>query len=200
LLNLNFTDVSASIALILSILAILFTYKSVKITKFIETITNQRINWISTLRDDFSKILTLLLQFKRFKKFAKDTEWWLESDAYFEMNPEQIFDLHEEIKEREKQKNIIVLKAKQTETITLIELLILRLNEVDDINLISMLELTKDSFLENDDTDLSEKFIDQMKSEIKQLLKFEWERVKQEVKKGGHVHAKRKNKSDIFWS
>ena len=200
LLNgINVTSLSALVALLLSILAIIFSYKGVKVTKYIETITSQRIKWIGELRNDLSKVLTLAILFRKFKNAAAATDEWLESDEYFRLDHEERYEVDAEIDELKRHRTSIVGRVRGDNTINIVELAILRLNDVDDVKLIELLERLKEAFISNNDREISDEFIVELRTEIKTLLKTEWETVKSEVSKGGKVNRWRRNVDESFW-
>lgn len=193
-------QITSVIAVILSISAILYSYKGIKVTKYIETITNQRIQWIDSLRKDLSQILTFANLYKQFLRDAEATTWWIESDEYFQQEPEEMAESDAEIIIRKDKKKKIIAEVKKSENINIIELVILRLNDIDDSILLERLEKLKNAFLENKNEIITDGFIIELRKEIKILLKSEWERVKLEVRKGGNINAwKNRPKKTVFW-
>jgi len=199
-IRMSVEQIISMLALILSVIAIVFSYKGIKVTKYIETITNQRIKWIETLRNDLSRIVTFAVLYKRFKEDAEATAWWVESDEYFRLDPQERSDTDEEIENIKDKRKRIISEVKKSENINVIELAIIRLNETDDIVLIQKLEALKQAFLLNKEEIVTDDFIIELRNEIKKLIKVEWERVKLEVRKGGNINGwKGKTKRSSFW-
>lgn len=195
-------EIAGLIALVISLFSIVYTYKGIKHSKYVETITDQRIKWIDTLRNDFSKVLTLAVLLRRFNDSAESAEYFEETNEYYELEPEDRYEVDEEISEIRKKRKILIKESTDRETINTIELAILRLNENDDKVLIDKLEVIKNGFLKKEYDKITDKFVENLRYLIKELLKKEWERVKFEVRKGGFVNVKgnKTKKTDTFWN
>ena len=93
-------------------------------------------------------------------------------------------------------KNKLESEINKIELIRKIDLSIMRLNQSDDAELIAALEKSKGYVLSADyDFNKIERFIKKLRSEVSIVLKKEWEKVKQEVKKGGLINEKRTKKA-----
>ena len=192
----NLTDIIAFIALSISVLTILYTRKNLKTTKYIETITNQRIEWIEKLRNDFSKILTHVSSIK----YCVDL---IDYDRH-EGNPHNPNDFEEHIgfedHVKEKQKELIAVERNNLEIYNLIELCILRINEKDDYEIIKILKKIQKNIISNSYSGITEKLIGLLKINIRTLLKNEWEKVKDETIKGGRIYVKSKYKKNNVYN
>lgn len=198
--SIKFETIISILATIISIAAVIYTYKGVKISKYIETITNQRIIWIDKLRSDFAHIITLAVMLRRFSEENSSADTFLETDEYFMLDPWDRDDADQSIADIREKHRIIIKDTYTKDTINKIENSILKLNAVDDKNLIDKLEILKNAFLRREHNSITEKYISQLKKDVKQLLKNEWEMVKLEVRKGGFVNAQNtSSKHKAFW-
>ncbi len=179
----DFSNIIALLAVIFSIISIIFARKNIKTIKFIETITNQRIIWIDNLRNDFSKILVhanTLMQFEYIRYMQRNyngADDPVERDAYNSF-------LTQKKSEYEK------CRLNSYEIVNLIELAILKLNDTDDIELIKQLEQLETIYYYQKYNDLTKEFIKDLRMHIKQILKSEWEKVKMETIRGRGVKFK----------
>ena len=201
MLKFKFEEIAGIIALFFSFVSILYSYKGIKHSKYVEIITGQRIRWIDVLRKDFSKILTLAILLRRFNDQADSAKEFEETDEFYNLEPEERLEAYKELQDIKTNKKMIIKEATNRDTINTIELAILKLNENDDKDLIEKLEILKTAFLIKDYKPISDDFVYRLRILIKKLLKNEWEKVKKEVRKGGILNGKRrKNKENSFWS
>lgn len=192
----NLTDIIAIIALSISVLTILYTRKNLKTTKYIETITNQRIEWIEKLRNDFSKILTHVSSIKYCVDLIDYHRH--EGNPHNPNNFEDHIGFEDHVSE--KRKELIEVEKNNLEIYNLIELCILRINENDDYELIKILKKIQKSIISNSYTGITDKIIELLKNNIKTLLKNEWEKVKDETIKGGRTYVKSKYKKNNVYN
>lgn len=195
--GLKIEEIAGLIALVISVISILYAYKGIKHSKYVETITNQRIKWIDILRSDFSRILTLAILLKSLNDQDESASSFMSSNEYNELELEDKDSIDEQISNTKKKKKEIIKKISEGESINTIELAILRLNDKDDKDLIEKLEIMKNCFLKGSYKSITDVFIVKLRSSIKQLLKNEWEKVKLEVKRGRLVNEPNKRKSWI---
>jgi hypothetical protein len=187
----NFTPITAGLAGIISLIAVIYTRNNIKTQKYIETITSQRIKWIDTLRNDLAGIISDLylthfadnsvIKYEEFMEHEgpEDLEQAISLDKYKNQLDALVGEFRENIK--------------KTDLIRKIDISIMRLNQDDDQLLISELEKARKLVLKGcgkfGDT---ESLIISLRLEMSKILKNEWEKVKREVQKGGLVNGKRK--------
>jgi hypothetical protein len=192
----NINTTVSFLAVFISLLTIRYTRKNIKTSKYIETITQQRIKWIDTLRNDFSEILAQSVVLK-FTYDVKEMDELVGQPDNISSPLEQfqydefVSDNINELSIREKNNFIIISK---------IELAILRLNDKDDIELLKILKLLKKLVLSKRYTEIDDGLLDKLRNSIKILLKNEWEKVKKEVTKGGNLIASKKKLSDKYFN
>jgi len=131
-MEISIQDLISLIALILSVTGILYTRKNIKLTKYIDTITNQRIKWVDCLRVDLSKILSLAKLSKEYSQTTESVENYLNSPESDEMDYEDRLELDESLSDLRKNKNLVLSKIQDIETLHLIDLVLLKLNTIDD--------------------------------------------------------------------
>lgn len=174
------TNIVALIAVLISFITVWYTRKNLKTKKYIETITQQRILWISTLRADFSLILAQTITLKYCHEVEiNDREVGYPGE---DNDPENIAEYGDFVKNKNREK--IDREQYNFQTISRIELSILRLNDNDDSKLIETLEKIKIIYLNNYYYEITDELIVELRNNIKKLLKKEWEKVKLETKKG----------------
>jgi hypothetical protein len=168
--------------------------------QYVETITSERIKWISDLRNNFSEIISYLYLSVYVEK--EGDEWWNEYTEYRDQN-ELVTrdDAEEDLEVSMKIKRFRDMARKETSDennvlfIKRVDALIMKLNDQDedDKKLIRMLGEAKTlPFFLFEKGEIINK-IDELKKMMRLILKNEWERVKKEVQKGGLVNGKRKN-------
>ena len=109
-MEISIQDLISLIALILSVTGILYTRKNIKLTKYIDTITNQRIKWVDCLRVDLSKILSLAKLSKEYSQTTESVENYLNSPESDEMDYEDRLELDESLSDLRKNKNLVLSK------------------------------------------------------------------------------------------
>jgi hypothetical protein len=187
-------------AMLLSIFSLVYNRKNVKMQQYVETITSERIKWISDLRNNFSEIISYLYLSVYVEK--EGDEWWNEYTEYRDQN-ELVTrdDAEEDLEVSMKIKRFRDMARKETSDennvlfIKRVDALIMKLNDQDedDKKLIRMLGEAKTlPFFLFEKGEIINK-IDELKKMMRLILKNEWERVKKEVQKGGLVNGKRKN-------
>ncbi len=189
----NVSTIVAFLAVVISLLTVVYTRKNIKTQKYIETVTNQRILWIDTLRNDFSQILshTSTLRFCQ-KVEIDDKEVGYPGD---DPSSEDLYEYNDFVRDISHEKKL--RESKNYEIVTKIELSILRLNDDDDINLIKDLEKLKRIYQGKYYLEIDDKYIERLRKNIKKILKAEWEKVKQETVRGG-LKRERKNSENIL--
>jgi len=178
--------------LMASFITVWFTRKNLRTTKYIDTITIERIKWIQIVREDFNELISsILIHIKnsnylnnlRDEKISQDLTQDLVG-GYHEPTDEL---LQERSRLNQNIENIEMafLKTLTRSEITSKALLIkLKLNPRDDYEIICELEKIANFFsdysmeMKEFDIDLNSVVL-----KIQYLLKREWDKVKDEVKK-----------------
>lgn len=183
ILGSNCSNILSVIAVIVSITAIVFTRKNIKTQKYIDTVTNQRVKWIDTLRSDFSDIIahSEMINYCHYIE-QRDIHVGYEHDPN---HPEDEYDYKDFVKNINNEKKNLELK--NFDIVAKIELSIMRLNETDDIHLIKLLDDLKIYFQSRDYEKIGNELTSKLRKEIKIILKNEWEKVKSETIKGGNL-------------
>lgn len=179
-----------------TLVTLYYTRRNLKTTKYIDTITSERIKWIGKLRDDLSLLTSWINIFISNKKYLNelsadyeelDTQESMTNPHRDEPWPMILKDMSDN---KEKQDNLIrelggVSRQKIIEKIYLIKL---RLNPKDDSRAIELLDSLLKNFMppefDCEKYDLIIKELHEFVSLSQQLLKEEWDKVKNETKKG----------------
>lgn len=190
----NPTIAISACSMLISLLALFYARNNIKMQKYIDVVTAQRIKWIGELRADFSAILSYVylstyvedVADKWQNNFEENIEDFFGDDEWYYSAKDNINRLYE-------------AKTKSTpenyaEFIRRIDLCILKLNPSDsrDEKLIEELEKFKLVPYDHQPGSLNELLI-KIRDMMGEILKSEWDRVKKEVQKGGLVNGKRKN-------
>lgn len=190
----NIAGITAFCAMAVSLLAVLYTRSNIKVQKYIDTITMQRIKWIDTLRNDLSDIISGIYLVGYCEQKVKEYDDFM--DNVGPDTREQAISLDKYGDELNELKNKLKSEINKIELIRKIDLSIMRLNQADDAKLIAALENSKVHVLTADyDFNKIVGFIKELRTEVSIVLKNEWEKVKQEVKKGGLINEKRSKKA-----
>ncbi len=173
-----------------SIATILYTRKNLRTSKYIETITNERIKWIQSVRDEFSELISSILIHKTNDGYLND----LKDDKLLQNHTEHLAgaymehsedDLREYTKVKSGITNIenAISKVLTRSEISYKAMLIkLKLNPNDDYEIIKDLDEIVSYF-----SDYSNGIagfgvnLNLTTVEVQKLLKREWEKVKVEV-------------------
>ena len=184
---------SALTGLIASILTVWFTRKNLKTTKYIDTITNERIKWIQIVRADLTELVSALLIHNKNTEYLNDLINEKEQQDYtnYVISREPDSYENEELRDySELQKNIenaqIDFKKvlSRSEIVNKAILLKLRFNPYEDMDIINQLNIVIDNY-----ADYSKKTkdimidINELTNKSQQVLKREWDKVKHEVDK-----------------
>ncbi|MFA5556283.1 MAG: hypothetical protein WCY06_02945 [Flavobacteriaceae bacterium] len=180
-----------NIGVILTFLATLFsiyyTRKNIKTTKYIETITTERIKWISIIRQDISEIISNI--FETLENFKKEINF-ISSQDPSEKHRNSVAYEHQENVLNARTENALAFNERTSFVVLIGKLMVfkLRLNHKEDKEIIRII----DYFIEFYQLEYkSDKDIINAKIEIKNLteniqimLKQEWEKVKEESRGG----------------
>lgn len=182
-------------SMLISLLALFYARKNLKMQKYIDVVTTQRIKWIGELRADFSAILSYVY----LSTYVEDVaaKWQLNFDENVEEffgDDEGYYSVQDNLKRFRQVKISESTPENYAEFIRRIDLCILKLNPSDsrDEKLIEELEKFKLLPYDHQPGTLNELLI-KIRDMMGEILKSEWERVKKEVRKGGLVNGKRKN-------
>ena len=194
--NIPMTIAVSACSMLISLLALFYARKNLKMQKYIEVVTAQRIKWIGELRADFSAILSYVY----LSTYVKDVAdiWQSNFDEYggdaFDGDDEGYYSTQDNIKNFREAKKSASTPENYAEFIRRIDLCILKLNPSDsrDEELIEELEKFKLIPYDHQPETLKDLLM-KIRNMMSEILKCEWERVKQEVRKGGLVNGKRKN-------
>ena len=181
-------------SMLVSLLALFYARKNLKMQKYIDVVTAQRIKWIGELRADFSAILSYVY----LSTYVEDVADKWQNNV--EENIEEFFGDDEwYYSAKDNIKRLYDARTKSTpenyaEFIRRTDLCILKLNPSDlrDEKLIEELEKLKLIPYDHQPGTLNELLI-KIRDMMGEILKSEWERVKKEVQKGGLVNGKREN-------
>jgi hypothetical protein len=177
-----FVLIGISVTFITALLSLHYTRKNLKTSKYIETITTERIKWLETIRSEYSQIASkILLSLKLFKLQIEEQEeianQSTEKNVY-----ENFFDA--ETKTALNQKEILWSTSEFVQKLTLFKL---RLNPIDDLNTLETLDYFINLYLNTEFSNKNnvleaEKKINDLTLSIQKMLKDEWEKCKDETK------------------
>ena len=191
-------------AMLLSIFSLIYNRKNVKMQQYVDTVTNERIKWISALRNDFSYIISYIYLAVYVEKSAEEWEENYEENFFLRHDDPEDISVEEniefaEVKDKIKSYQSMGMKERNdtnnSRYIKKIDSVVMKLNVYDenDKELIQILEDARFLPFGLYDRKTIETKIKKLKSIMRKTLKNEWERVKKEVQKGGLVNGRRKN-------
>ncbi|WP_439185844.1 hypothetical protein [Carboxylicivirga taeanensis] len=179
-----------------TLITLYYTRRNLKTTKYIDTITSERIKWIEKLRDDLSTLTSWITIFVSNNKYLNqliDESEELEHQD-FQTNPHEDEPwpmIMKEMADNKGEQNMLVSELKGVSRLRIIEkihLIKLRLNPNDDIRAIELLDILLEFFTPPKfETKKSEEVNNAIKEFItisQQILKDEWDKIKTETKKG----------------
>ncbi len=164
---------------------IYFTRKNLKTTKYIDVITTERIKWLSIIRKEVSELISLITETLIFyENELDDIESQNPSDDY--INDQNYKYQKHYFDSLTKNALIINEKISFRELNTRLNLLKLRFNPNEDIQIISILDnfitFYKSEYKTKQDLDKANSELKLLFSNIQKMLKNEWEKVKSESK------------------
>lgn len=190
---------SALLAFLGTIIAIYYTRKNMKTTKYIDTITSERIKWLELIRQDISilcsELIVLFTNAKQGIFLLKQQEQLLSrlSKPIEELDKDDYpRKMHSENKEKinEIKKNIRN-KEKHIQLIKQINIIILRLNPIEDKSIIDRLKILKITIQEekftSDNVEQCLEITEWIIEKAQNMFKAEWEKVKKETLKGSKL-------------
>jgi hypothetical protein len=166
---------------IASILTIYFTRKNLKTSKFIDTITSERIKWIEKVRLEISEIYAELQEYLKLKYLLFSNE--------VKVNESQ--DIENILSQIDKLKDNSAIsrdleRISKADLIKKLQLLKLRLNPIEDTEMISILDSYISLLLIGGSVEKFEEgwnMLSRLVELTQKMLKNEWEKVKKETKK-----------------
>ena len=180
-----------------TLVTIYYTRRNLKTTKYIDTITSERIKWLETIRNEVSNIITNIhFTLKIYSDNIKDRESEINS---YENNIEAQYEAQMRYFDTPTSSALGQKKDiwSQSDFIWFLHLFKLRLNPIEDKKIIEIIDYFIKFYAESEYK--SSKEIPEAKEKVKQLveqtqelLKLEWEKVKDET--SGNI-KKRKQKS-----
>ena len=189
--KINFESIISIIAIIISFIAVIYSRRNLKTQKYIETITVQRISWIESLRKDLSDVVSGLNLLGFCDNQFRALDVIIDIVGFDDRESEEsAYEYRDNLK---KFKGKLDAELTRIDLVKKIDLSILRLNQKDDLILITKLEEIKEYILhENYDVCIKGGYIKELKLQIAETLKMEWEKVKLEVRSGKMKNDSRK--------
>lgn len=169
---------------------IYFTRKNLKTTKYIDTITSERIKWLSHIREEVTLIISIISEtLILHNQIIEDIE---------SQNPNEKYENSESYEYQKHyfdspSKNVLIINERinYQEIIKKLYLLKLRFNVLEDLEILKLIESFIDfysqkyvskKYVSKKDVEEMHKNIECFTSETQILLKKEWEKVKTEAK------------------
>jgi hypothetical protein len=184
---------SALTGSIISYVTILYTRKNLKTSKYIDTITTERIKWIQIVRADLTELVSSILiilknsEYLNSLKFEKDRREYCDfvvsrdPDSYSDDELKDNADLSRNIALTEKGFNNILTRSGIVMKATLLKL---RFNPIEDLEIIDYLNLIIEEFADYSKQPSQIQInITELTDKAQRVLKKEWDKVKREVNK-----------------
>lgn len=195
----DFMPIGVLLTFIASVLTIYFTRKNMKSTKYIDTITSERIKWMELIRNDLSVLCSdLIILFNSANRGIKSRQEQEEmARVLYSVGSEEdrknifkdVFDDKEAEYRNIQQK--IHDDERKIQIIKRIYLIILRLNPNEDQEIINRLKDIKNiiqkNIYEQTEIDMCLSLIEVILEKSQHMLKSEWEKVKEETIKGSKI-------------
>lgn len=200
--DLTLTKASALIAVLISFLSVNYVRNNIKVTKYIETVTASRKEWLEILRRDFAEIITFAVAVLNHTKRIENAESFYESVEFeqaVEAGVVNTYEVNSEIEDANMKLSSVKKAAAKVEIFKKIELTKLRLNPDDDTKLINTLSVLGDAYITDNYNSISDKLIFELREDAQALLKQEWEVVKDEVNDDFFKKVKRRLKKLKKW-
>ena len=193
--NIPMTVAVSACSMLISLLALFYARKNLKMQKYIDVVTTQRIKWIGELRSDFSAILSYVYLSAYVEEVADKWQFYFDECIEDFYDDEGYYSVQDNIKRLRQAKTSESTPENYAEFIRRIDLCILKLNPSDsrDEKLVEELEKFKLVPFGDYEKGKLDKLLIKIRDMMTEILKIEWERVKKEVQKGGLVNGRRKN-------
>jgi len=183
----DFLPIGVILTFIVTILNILMTFKSIKSTKYIDTITSERIKWINTIRDEVTNIIVNInLTLKVYSENIKERE--IDTNNYK-------LSIEEESEEKNRHFDAITSSAlskekpiwSESDFVKFLFLFKLRLNFTEDQEIIEIVDYfikfyTENEYKSKNEIQNARNNANFLVLKTQNLLKKEWEKVKRESK------------------
>ncbi|NPA37910.1 MAG: hypothetical protein GXO47_13795, partial [Chlorobi bacterium] len=146
---------SAVTGFLTATLTIGFTRKNLKTTKYIETITTERIKWIQVVRTDLTELVSsIMIHLKNTdyligienRKISQNYTNYVvsrEPDSYSDDELQDYYDLQRNIEQTENDLKSVLTRSRIVQKATLLKL---RFNPNEDIDIINLLNLIIEDF------------------------------------------------------
>lgn len=198
----EFIPFGVALTFITSLVSVHYTRKNMKTTKYIETITTERIKWLDTIRDEVSSITTeialIITKTNQLLDILDERSMYVHVLSDSKPNAAEVLEKMDKLKTKAKdvQKEIYESGRKRN-LIKSISILSLRLNYIEDELIIKKLDDTKDILskqsYDRDDLKVLDRFIEEIVVDFRKILKSEWDKVHDEVIKGKSTKIKKKS-------
>jgi len=191
----NPTIAISACSMLISLLALFYARNNIKMQKYIDVVTAQRIKWIGELRADFSAILSYVY----LSTYVEDVadKWQFNFDENIEEffgDDEGYYSVQDNLKRFRQVKTSESTPENYADFIRRIDLCILKLNPSDSRDEMLIEELEEFKLIPYDhQPEALKELLMKIRNMMSGILKCEWERVKKEVRKGGLVNGRRKN-------
>ncbi len=191
----NPTIAISACSMLISLLALFYARNNIKMQKYIDVVTVERIKWIGELRSDFSAILSYVYLSAYVEEVADKWQFYFDECIEDFYDDEGYYSVQDNIKRLRQAKTSESTPENYAEFIRRIDLCILKLNPSDsrDEKLVEELEKFKLVPFGDYEKGKLDKLLIKIRDMMTEILKIEWERVKKEVQKGGLVNGRRKN-------
>lgn len=164
---------------------IYYTRKNLKTTKYIDTITSERIKWLSIIREEITNLISIICETLIIhKRRIQDTESQNPSEQYMiDVNYEYQKHYFDSLNA-----NSLTFKDKIDfqEIIKKLYLLKLRFNPKEDLEILNSIQyfinFYTQQYISYSDLEDAKEQVDNLSNQTQMLLKKEWEKVKIETK------------------
>jgi hypothetical protein len=179
-----FVLIGVPLTLVVSILGIIYSRKNIRTSKYIETITTERLKWLEIIRNEVTDLISNI--YFTLKIYSKKVE-----DIQFDANPDRV--INSSIQDT----NIFDAKTdiafadrpnawSETDFIKKLNIFKLRLNPKEDIEIIKIADYfikfyAVSEFKSEGELIEAQKKVDLLVEKVQVLLKTEWEKCKYET-------------------
>lgn len=183
------TLITVALSTSAALFAVLITRKNLRTSKYIDTVTAERIKWIETVRNDFSLLISSILIIRENEEKYHEIKFEAERIGYVRniTNRDYLEDdeLSSDYDTDKLLSNMNLLLKKcltPAEVVLKSTQLQLKLNPNEDTGIIKSLELISNEFSNASFKKADSKIqLEQLINSVQSLLKREWKRVKDEV-------------------
>lgn len=181
----DFLPIGVFLTFLISLINIIVTTKNLKKTKFIDTITSERIKWLEAIRKGGSEIISELSDFLNYLQLEVEE---IKNEDPSENRTAEINFEYQHNYFNAKTSNILTKNRiwTRTEFIKNLNLFKLRLNYKEDIEIITLIngfiKLVKNEYNSEKDIAEANKNLETFIDSLQVILKNEWEKVKKETK------------------